>query len=41
MSLFLISALGLLYHRFLRGRTSLPPSYCRHYLTHQQVKMVD
>ena len=41
MSLFLISALGFLYHRLLRGRESLPPSYCRHHLTHQPVKMVD
>ncbi len=40
MSLFLISALGFLYHRLLRGRASLSPSYCRHYLTHQPVKMV-
>ena len=41
MSLFVISALGFLYHRLLRRRTSPPPSYCRHYLTHQPVKMVD
>ena len=41
MSLFVISALGFLYHRLLRRRSSPPPSYCRHYLTHQPVKMVD
>lgn len=41
MSLFLISALGFLYHRLLRKRTSLPPLHCRHHLTHQPVKMVD
>ena len=41
MSLLLISVMGFLYHRLLRGRTPPPPSYCRHYLTHQPVKMVD
>ena len=41
MSLFVISVLGFLYHRLLRRRTSLPPTYCRHHLTRQPVKMVD
>ena len=41
MSLFLISALGFLYHKLLRRRASLPPSYYRHHVTHQPVKMVD
>ena len=41
MSLFLISAIGFLYHRLLMRRTTLPPSYCRHFQTHQPLKMVD
>ena len=41
MSLFLVSALGFLYHKLLRKRASPSPPYCRHYVTHQPVKVVD
>ena len=41
MSLILMSALWFLYNRLLRRRTSVPPPYYRHHMTHQPVKMVD
>lgn len=41
MSLFVVSVLSFLYHRLFRRSAAPPPSYCRHHITHQPVKMVD
>ena len=41
MSLFVVSVLGFLYHKLIRRTASPPPSFYRHHITHQPVKMVD